>query len=89
MNTYIYPDNLNAKATLWMWRLRDMGIIAAGLILAVLAITTVRFALPLVVVCAYAFLSIQLDGVSMKDYIAWAWLFIISGQQHYEWRRNA
>lgn len=88
LNTYIYPDNLNAKATLWMWKLRDMGIIGIGLILSVLALTTVRFALPLVLVCAYAFLSIQLDDVSMKDYISWAWRYLISSQQYYEWKRT-
>jgi len=88
MQTYIYPDNLNAKATLWMWRLRDMSIIAIGLILSAVAITTIRTALPLVAVCAYAFISIQLDDVSMKDYISWAWRFLISGQQYYEWSEN-
>jgi len=85
LNTYIYPDNLSAKATLWMWKLRDMGIIATGLILSAIAITTIRTAIPLVAVCAYAFISIQLDDVSMKDYISWAWRFLISGQQYYEW----
>ena len=88
MNTYIYPDNLNAKATLWMWRLRDMGIIAVGIIISAVSITTIRFALPLVLVCAYAFLSIQLDDVSMKDYISWAWRFLVSSQQYYEWRKS-
>jgi len=71
-----------------MWKLRDMGIIAIGLILSAVAITTLRSALPLVVVCAYAFISIQLDDVSMKDYISWAWSFLISGQQYYEWGEN-
>ena len=88
MNTYIYPDNLNAKATLWMWKLRDMGIIATGIILSAIAITTIRTAFPLVVVCAYAFISIQLDDVSMKDYISWAWRFLISGQQYYKWEET-
>ena len=88
MQTYIYPENLNAKATLWMWMLRDMGIIGTGIILSVIAITTVRFTLPLVIICAYAFLSIQLDDVSIKDYINWAWRFLISSQQYYEWKRT-
>ena len=87
MRTYIYPENLSAKATLWMWTLRDMGIIAAGLILSVLAITTIRFPLPLVGICAYAFLSIQLDDVSIKDYISWAWRFLVSGQQYFIWEQ--
>ena len=31
---YIYPDNLSAKATLWLWELRDIGIIGVGLLLS-------------------------------------------------------
>ena len=89
MQTYIYPDNLNAKATLWMWKLRDMGIIGTGIIISVVSITTIRFAVPLVLVCAYAFLSIQLDNVSIKDYISWAWRFLINSQQYYEWKKTA
>ena len=27
---YIYPDNLKSKATLWLWELRDIGIIGIG-----------------------------------------------------------
>ena len=45
---YIYPDNLSAKATLWLWELRDIGIIGVGLLLSVLALTQTGIALPLV-----------------------------------------
>lgn len=24
---YIYPDNLKAKATMWLWKLKDLAII--------------------------------------------------------------
>ena len=44
---YIYPDNLSAKATLWLWELRDIGIIGVGLLLSVLALTQTGIALPL------------------------------------------
>ena len=27
---YIYPDHLRAKATLWLWQLKDIGIIGVG-----------------------------------------------------------
>lgn len=27
---YIYPDNLRAKATLWLWQLRDIGVIGVA-----------------------------------------------------------
>jgi hypothetical protein len=28
---YLYPDNLIANATSWLWKLRDIGIILVGL----------------------------------------------------------
>ena len=59
---YIYPDNLNAKATLWLWQLRDLAVIGIGLLIAVLALTQLGLFLPMVLVAAYAFLSIHLDA---------------------------
>ena len=38
---YIYPDNLKARATLWLWQLKDIGII--GVCTAVYAFLTIRF----------------------------------------------
>ena len=35
---YIYPDNLKAKAMLWLWELRDVAVIAAALLLSVFAL---------------------------------------------------
>ena len=34
---YIYPNNLTAKPTLWLWALRDVAVIGVGFILSVLA----------------------------------------------------
>lgn len=82
---YIYPDNLKAKARLWMWTLRDMCIIGIGLLLSILILSQTGITFPLAVVCAYAFLSIQLDDVSIRDYIVWVWKFLISNQQYYQW----
>ena len=36
---YIYPDHLKAKATMWLWQLRDLTIVGVGVLLSVLAIT--------------------------------------------------
>ena len=30
---YIYPDDLRAKATLWLWQLWDIGVIGVGALL--------------------------------------------------------
>ena len=35
---FIYPDNLKAKATLWLWELRDVAIIGVGFLFSILAI---------------------------------------------------
>ena len=38
MTTYIYPQNLRAKANLWLWSLRDFLIMAATLLYGFLSI---------------------------------------------------
>ena len=59
---FIYPDNLKAKATLWLWELRDVAIIGVGFLFSVLAIAQTGILLPLVVTVLYAFLSIRLES---------------------------
>lgn len=82
---YIYPEHLKSKATLWLWELRDIGIIGVGCLLAVFALTQLSFMLPLVLTAAYAFLSIRFEGVSILDFIRYAAVFFF-GNQTYEWR---
>ena len=82
---YIYPDNLSAKATLWLWELRDIGIIGVGLLLSVLALTQTGIALPLVLTAVFAFLTIRHEGTSILDFIRYAAAFLITKQQYYEW----
>ena len=83
---YIYPDNLSAKATLWLWELRDIGIIGVGLLLSVLALTQAGIALPLVLTVVFAFLTIRHEGTSILDFIRYAAAFLLTKQQYYEWR---
>ena len=35
---FIYPDNLKAKATLWLWQLRDVAVIGVAFLLSFLAL---------------------------------------------------
>ena len=79
---YIYPDNLSAKATLWLWELRDIGIIGVGLLLSVLALTQTGIALPLVLTAVFAFLTIRHEGTSILDFIRYAAAFLITKQQY-------
>ena len=82
----IYPDNLRAKATLWLWQLRDIGVIGVGALLSVLALTQLGFVPPIVATAVYAFLTIRFEDTSILDFIRYACAFFIGKQQIYEWR---
>lgn len=71
---------------LWLWELRDIGIIGVGLLISVLALTQTGIALPLVLTAVYAFLSIRFDGTSILDFLKYAGAFLITKQQFYDWR---
>ena len=83
---YIYPDNLRAKATLWLWDLRDIGIAGIGAIISVFAMAQLGLILPIVITAVYAFLAIRFDDTSILDFIRYACTFFISKKQLYEWR---
>lgn len=83
---YMYPDNLKAKATLWLWELKDIGLISAGLLISVLTLTQLGIMIPTVVTVVYAFLSIRFEDISILDFIRYACVFFFIKQQLYEWR---
>ncbi len=82
---FIYPDNLKAKARLWLWELRDVGVIGAGLLLSVPALSHGAGMLLLVLTVLYAFLSIRMEGASILDFLRCAVYFLFLHQQYYEW----
>lgn len=86
-NLYSYPDNLKAKATLFLWELRDIGIIGVGVLFSVFALAKLLFLPPIVLTAAYAFLTIQFEGTSIMDFIRYAVSFFFLKQQTYEWRQ--
>ena len=83
---YMYPDNLKAKATLWLWELRDIGIIGVGLLISVFALSQLGIMVPIVITAVYAFLAIRFEDTSIMDFIRYACAFFILKQQMYEWR---
>ena len=83
---FIYPDNLRAKAKLWLWELRDVAVIGVGLILSVLALTQGAGMLLLMLTVLYAFLSIRMEGASILDFLRCAICFLFVYQQYYEWK---
>lgn len=83
---YIYPDNLKSKAVLWLWQLRDVGVIGIGCLVSVFALARLGFLPPIVVTSLYAFLTIRFDDTSILDFIRYACTFFFTRQQFYEWR---
>lgn len=83
---YMYPDNLKAKATLWLWELRDIVFIGIGLIISVFALSQLGFMPPIVITSVYAFLTIQFEDTSILNFIRYACNFFIIKQQLFEWR---
>ena len=63
-----------------------MAVIGIGLLIAVLALTQLGLFLPMVLlVAAYAFLAIHLDGLSVLDFLLFVVSFYITEQQIFEW----
>lgn len=83
---YIYPDNLKSKPTLWLWELRDIGIIGIGCLISVFALVQLGWFPPIVVTAVYAFLTIRFEDTSILDFIRYAIAYFCSRQQIYEWR---
>ena len=73
---YIYPNNLKAKPTMWLWAMRDVVVIGVCLVLSVLALVELRLVPPLVATVLYAFLSIRLEDASILDFLRYAICFL-------------
>ena len=82
------PRQPEAKATLWLWQLRDVAIIGVAFLLSVLALAQTGTMLPLVGTVLYAFLAIQVEGSSVLDFLRRAACFLFLQQQYYEWGQN-
>ena len=82
---FIYPENLKAKPMLWLWLLRDVGILGVCLLVSILALAQGVGMAPLVLTVLYAFLAIQVDGSSILDFLRRAARFLFLDQQYYEW----
>lgn len=83
---YIYPQNMKASATLWLWSLRDFAIIVVGALFSAMVLATTRILIPAVLTAAFAFLSIRSDETTILDFIKYAVRYFISTQQVYYWK---
>ena len=82
---YIYPQNMRASATLWLWGLKDFAVIVIAALFSALVLTTTKILIPAVLTAVYAFLSIRSDETTVLDFIRYGVRYFISTQQYFEW----
>ena len=86
MTQYLFPKNLKAKATIWLWRLRDFAILGIAALLSVVILVYLGWLMPAAFTLCFGFLTVQLDETTMLDYISYAIRYFITSQQYFEWR---
>ena len=86
MNQYVYPQNMKAQARLWLWNLRDVAVLGIALLISVLALSQLKFVLPLALTLCYGFLTIRFDDTSVMEYLKKAGRYFLTTQQYFEWR---
>ncbi len=85
---FIYPENLKAKARLWLWELKDVAILGGAFLLSVVALARSGSLLPLVCAFVYAFLTIRTEDTSILDFLCYAIRFLILQPQRFDWRER-
>ena len=72
MKTYLYPQNLKARANLWLWSLRDFVILCAAVLVSAVIFLNSGFALPAALALCFGFLTIRKDDKpeTVKDRLA-------------------
>ena len=83
---FIYPQNMKAKANMWLWDLKDFAIIGIGALLSAVFLIYLHKVVLLGIVAVYAFMTIRLEETTVMDYIKYAVRYFITTQQYYEWR---
>ena len=86
MTQYIYPQNLKAKANLWLWSLRDFVILSIAVLFSVVLLIYSRMLLPAALSMCFAVLTIRADDTTVLDYLGYAVRYFITTQQSFEWR---
>jgi len=85
MQQYLYPQNLRAEASMWLWSMRDFTVVVVCALLSVLVLSTTRSPIPLAVAAVYGFLTIRLEDLCILDFISWATRYFFT-QQEFKWR---
>lgn len=82
----MYPQNLKATASLWLWSLRDFVILSIAVLISAAIFINSGVLLPAALSLCFGFLTIRKDDITVVDFLGYAARFFLTGQQYYEWR---
>ena len=86
MTRYLYPQNLKAKANLWLWSLKHFCIIGVTALISIFVLVNTGILFPAVLTLCYGFMTIQIDETTILDFLTYAVRYFITTQQYFEWR---
>lgn len=86
MRRFLYPQNLTAKASLWLWGMRDFIILGICALLSIVAAVELGWLIPAAGTLCFGFLTIRKEDMTILDFIKYAVRYFITAQQYYEWR---
>ena len=86
MKHYLYPQNLRAKANLWLWGMKDFIILSIAVLISIVLLVKLGCLLPAAFTLAFAFLTIRKDDMTILEYMKYAARYFLTEQQYYEWR---
>ena len=89
MTHYLYPQNLRAEASLWLWSLRDFVTLSVAALLSAVLLVELQLLLPAAVTLCYGFLTIRLEEATVLDFLRWAARYFVGAQQRFAWRQEA
>lgn len=83
--TYIYPENLRARAVFWLWDVRDLAVTGICAAISVPALTGAGLYLPAAMTLLWAFLTMRRSDACVLDFLVRAVRYFVTGQQYFEW----
>ncbi len=86
MTRYLYPQNLKAKANIWLWGMRDFIILCIGALLSIVLLVELKWIPPAAITLCFGFLTIRKEDMTILDYMKFAAKYLITDQQQYKWR---
>lgn len=86
MKRYIYPQNLKAAASMWLWSLRDFVILGVAALLSIVALVELRWIPPAAATLCFGFLTIRMEDTTILDFLRYAVRYFLTTQQRFEWR---